>query len=190
MPRTLTSITPRQAPQILDGFDLHDVWAVDLDNATTTFPALRELIRSQQGPPPALAVRALFGLRALLGKIFRLDDHDGGGSENPHLGRLPSELRENSTIPSGTLDGPFTLLYATNDEAVYHIVNSTVDAMLLIALEPNQSGQRLLWATYLKPVGTITRLYMALIDPFRRFVVYPGLESWLKRTVAASPDIG
>ena len=96
----------------------------------------------------------------------------------------------NRLLISGTLDGPFTLLYATNDEAVYHIVNSTVDAMLLLALEPNQSGQRLLWATYLKPVGTITRLYMALIDPFRRFVVYPGLESWLKRTVAASPDIG
>jgi hypothetical protein len=30
-------------------------------------------------------------------------------------------------------------------------------------------------AIYVKPVGATTAAYMALIDPFRRFIVYPAL---------------
>jgi hypothetical protein len=33
----------------------------------------------------------------------------------------------------------------------------------------------LYWAIYVKPVGRLTPVYLALIDPFRRFVVYPAL---------------
>ena len=35
---------------------------------------------------------------------------------------------------------------------------------------------------YVKPVGWLTPLYMALIDPFRRWIVYPAL---IRRTQAA-----
>ena len=42
-------------------------------------------------------------------------------------------------------------------------------------LVPRAAGYRLYWAVYVQPVSRWTPLYMALIEPFRRFVVYPSL---------------
>jgi hypothetical protein len=36
-------------------------------------------------------------------------------------------------------------------------------------------------AVYVKPVSRFTPLYMALIDPFRRLVVYPALGRHAQR---------
>ena len=82
----------------------------------------------------------------------------------------------------GTPEGPFQTLYALPDEAAYQALNATVHAILIVAVVRSVSGSRFFWATYVKPVGRITALYMRVIDPFRRWVVYPGLESWLKRS--------
>ena len=35
-------------------------------------------------------------------------------------------------------------------------------------------GYRLYWAIYVENVSAFTPLYMAAIEPFRRFVVYPA----------------
>ena len=48
-------------------------------------------------------------------------------------------------------------------------------AFLATALVPRDGGYILYWAVYVKPGGLGTRLYMALIDPFRRRIVYPGM---------------
>ena len=51
----------------------------------------------------------------------------------------------------------------------------------------SEDGQRLYWATYVRPVGRITNLHMTIIDPFRRRVVDPGLERWLVRVCRERP---
>ena len=84
-------------------------------------------------------------------------------------------------MPPGTPEGPFQTLYSLPGEAAYQALNATVHAILIVAVVKSVSGYRFFWATYVKPVGRITALYMRIIDPFRRLVVYPGLESWLKR---------
>ena len=43
------------------------------------------------------------------------------------------------------------------------------------AFTPSPGGYTLYLAIYVKPVSRLTTLYMALIDPFRRLVVYPAL---------------
>jgi len=53
--------------------------------------------------------------------------------------------------------------------------NATVHAFIAAALRPRTDGYTLYAAIYVKPVGRITPLYMALIDPFRRLIVYPSL---------------
>ena len=53
--------------------------------------------------------------------------------------------------------------------------NATVHAFLVLALSSRPDGHMLYWAIYVKPVGALTGLYMALIDPFRRWIVYPAL---------------
>jgi hypothetical protein len=66
------------------------------------------------------------------------------------------------------------VLYVLADEALSEIHNATVHAFLALALTPSPGGYTLYFAVYVKPVSRFTMLYMALIDPFRRLVVYPA----------------
>ena len=66
------------------------------------------------------------------------------------------------------------------------VINHTVHAFLLFALEPAPGGYTLYWGIYVKPVSRFTAFYMGLIDPFRRHLIYPRLirrfeEVWLRR---------
>jgi hypothetical protein len=90
--------------------------------------------------------------------------------------------RARSLTAPGTRDGAFRTLYQFPDEALAEVRNATVHGFLATALVPSASGYVLYWAVYAKPVGALTRLYMALIDPFRRLIVYPAL---LAQTQAA-----
>jgi hypothetical protein len=133
-------------------------------------------------------VRALFAIRSGLGRLLRLDS---ATSPRPAAGlveALPAELAEASLVAPGTPEGAFRTLYVLPAEAAYHARNATVDAVLVVALVPSASGHRFFWATYVKSVGRITACYMRLIDPFRRVVVYPGLEAWLKRAWAEAAN--
>jgi hypothetical protein len=71
-------------------------------------------------------------------------------------------------------------------EAVSEIRNATVHGVLVWALEPTSSGYELFWAIHVLPVGRWTKPYLALIDPFRRWLVYPALlrglhEAWTQQ---------
>ena len=84
------------------------------------------------------------------------------------------------------MDGPFTVLYVHPMETVSEIRNATVHGFLVWALEPTSTGYQLFWAVHVLPVSVWTRPYMMLIDPFRRWVVYPALlrrihESWARQ---------
>ena len=54
-------------------------------------------------------------------------------------------------------------------------------ALFAIALTETFVGYRLYWGVYVEPVSRLTPLYMALIDPFRRFVVYPAVLRRIRR---------
>jgi len=49
------------------------------------------------------------------------------------------------------------------------------DAFSCMALRTQPGGYRLYWAIYVESVSTFTPSYMTLIEPFRRFVVYPAM---------------
>lgn len=66
-------------------------------------------------------------------------------------------------------------LARAGDEALLELRNATVHAFVALALTPRPGGYTLFLAIYVKPVSRLTALYMALIDPFRRLVVYPAL---------------
>jgi hypothetical protein len=73
------------------------------------------------------------------------------------------------------------VLYVLGDEALSELRNATVHAFLALALAPSPGGYTLYLATYVKLVTRFTILYMALIDPFRRFVVYPALVNYVQQ---------
>ncbi len=175
------------------GFELHDVWAVELDGTNWTIPRLHALIASDHAPAVNPAVRFLFGFRSLLGRLFRLDERPGGAGRSTLVPQVPHSLAASSLEPPGSAARPFTALFILDHEAAYEAHNATVHAILSVALVGRAGGQTFYWATWLRPVGRITAAYMALIDPFRRRLVYPGLESWLLRacrvTMRANDDV-
>jgi hypothetical protein len=61
-----------------------------------------------------------------------------------------------------------------------------------MVLCPRPGGYRLYWGVYVKKTSWLTPLYMALIEPFRRFVVYPTLfrqirRAWMDRYLSSGP---
>ena len=136
---------------------------------------------AQTGHTP-LAVRALFALRFALGRAFGWDRPPPDALADSYLHRLRDDDRSRSLVAPGTTRGPFRTLYVFADESVAEARNATVHAFLVMALRARAGGYRLHWAIYVKPVGRLTGIYMAVIDPFRRFIVYPAL---IRRTQAA-----
>jgi hypothetical protein len=175
---------PLEARAVVPGFDLHDVWEVDLGDARRwTLPELRDRLFSRRRDSLPFPVRALFGIRKALGSLLRLDGPRDVAPRSELTTAVPEALANCSSTRPGTPEGPFTTLYVLDDEAAYEALNATVHAILVIALVETEGGQRFLWATHLRPVGLVTAVYMGLIDPFRRWIVYPGLERWLRRSV-------
>lgn len=193
MPVVYTSRVPRvdpaeyesltlQATRFVEGFPLHDVWLVELQGSPScTLQDLRDLMTPESRRSLPVSVRGLFFLRSVLGKVFRLDSEPDEKLERNLIESVPAGLADISLVPPGTPEGPFRTLYSLPTEAAYQALNATVHAILSVAVIPSVSGHRFFWATYVKPVGRITSFYMWLIDPFRRSIVYPGLEAWLKR---------
>ncbi|MGB3211314.1 MAG: DUF2867 domain-containing protein [Desulforhopalus sp.] len=162
-----------RAHTILKDIPIHDVWRLDLPGggAGRTVSDVRALLKANQ---PDGIVRLLFSARWLLGRLFGWDrkSAENGGLFQHRITEADKTL---STVAPGTKEGPFTVLYVHSVEAMTEIRNRTVHAALVWVVFPRAGGYRLLWAIYVKPVGRITALYMLLIEPFRRWIVYPSL---------------
>jgi hypothetical protein len=161
---------------LLRDVPLHDVWVIDLAGGGPgrTMRDVHAVTEGRRIRAP-LPVRALFALRVVLGRVFRLDGPRADQLAHSYLQRLSDDDRARSLVTPGTMGGSFRMLYVFPDEAVSEVRNATVHAFLANALKPNATGYTLYWAIYVKPVGRLTAIYMALIDPFRRFIVYPAL---------------
>ena len=72
-------------------------------------------------------------------------------------------------------DGPFRIVYRFENEQLLEVMNRTAHAAALSALAETAIGYRFYFAVYVRSVGSVTRVYMAIIDPFRKLIVYPSL---------------
>jgi hypothetical protein len=183
--------------EIVPDFTLEDVWALPVEGSAADNERVLELIASSDpADADSRAVRALWGLRDRLGSWFRLGrisvpadgDPDGAGnlpipgtSETSLSGRLPDDLR-------GTADGvdfgslPFVPLYRTDVEFAAELSNQTVHAVMHLAwVDQGEGRYRGQMAVYVKPRGVLGRAYMALIKPFRYWIVYPALMRQIER---------
>lgn len=169
---------------LLADVPLHDVWVIDLPGGAPglTMQDVDAIATPSRAGRMPLAVRALFALRWALGRAFRWDAPRRPDTAGSYRDRLTEADRARSMAPPGTVRGLFRLLYLFEDETALETRNATVHAFLVMALRPRAGGYRLYWAIYVKPVGPLTRVYMAVIDPFRRFIVYPAL---IRQTKAA-----
>ena len=165
-----------RAHSLLAGVPLHDVWAVDLPGrGGRTIADLRALLAVENLRAANPAVNLLFAVRAWLGRVFGWDRTPARASEASFLHRLSAADRASSLVAPGTAEGPFRVLFVSAREAISEIHNPTVHAFSVFALVERSPGHRLYWGIYVRPVGRITAWYMRLIDPFRRFIIYPAV---------------
>jgi Protein of unknown function (DUF2867) len=68
------------------------------------------------------------------------------------------------------------------NEQLLELINRTAHAAALSALVETANAYRFYSGTYVCSVGRFTPVYMALIDPFRKLVVYPSLLRTVRAT--------
>src|SRR5262249_21996843 len=99
----------------------------------------------------------------------------GGAGGEPCAPRLtPADLSK-SVAPAGTREGLFRIVYRFENEQLLELINRTAHAAALSALVETAHAYRFYFGVYVQSVGRLTPVYMALIDPFRRLIVYPSL---------------
>ncbi len=156
---------------------LQDVSAIDLPGGgpDRTISDVRALLFRDGALTEAIAVRILFSLRLWLGRLFGWDRAVHEHAEDSYVKSLSDDQRDRSIADPGITDGPFRLLYLFPKEVLGEVRNATVHAFSCMTIHRTASGYRFYWAIYVKSVSRFTPVYMALIEPFRRFVVYPAI---------------
>jgi Protein of unknown function (DUF2867) len=182
---------PLRVHTFLEGVPLHDVWAVDLPKHRNGV-ALSEFLRraSQESSDAAGArlnrlppvARALFRFRFFLGRIFRLEDEPKDALVAPFGSRLTPEDRARSFVMPGTSEGLFRVVYRFENEQLLEVHNRTVHAAALSALAEMADSYRFYFAVYVCRGTWIAPFYMGLIDPFRKWIIYPALLKQIRAT--------
>jgi Protein of unknown function (DUF2867) len=122
-----------------------------------------------------------FRFRFFLGSIFRLEEEPKDAAAASFASRLTAEDRAGSLVVPGTLEGLFRVVYRFENEQLVEIQNRTVHAAALSALVERAGSYRFYFAVYVCQRAWITPLYMGLIDPFRRWIIYPALLKKIRK---------
>jgi len=190
LPNATHEVRPLRIHEIVPDFILEDVWALPVQGGRDEFQALLDLMASADPTTvESLPTRLLWRARDLLGSWFGLGrvsapaGDDGATAELPIPGtsetslaeRLPDDLRDSAAdIDFASL--PFVPLYRTDVEFAAEISNQTVHgAMHLAWIDRGEGRYQGQMAVYVKPRGLLGKGYMALIEPFRYWIVYPAL---------------
>jgi Protein of unknown function (DUF2867) len=173
---------PLRVHDFLAGVPLHDVWAVDLPRARSGI-TLHEFLPTANAclctPPPV--VRALLNIRLFVGRLLGWDREPAAIAWESFATRMTTADRSRSLAPAGAREGLFRVVYRFENEQLLELINRTAHAAALSALVETPNAYRFYFGVYVRSVSRFTPIYMALIDPFRKLVVYPSLL----RTVCA-----
>jgi hypothetical protein len=183
IPATEFERVPLRVHSFLAGVPLHDVWAVDLPRIRAGI-TLDDFLRSAGASPfrPSPIVRALLGIRFLVGRLFGWDREPDATVTATFASRLTTADRSASLAPGGKRQGLFRVVYRFQNEQLLEVINRTVHGAALSALVDTGDAYRLYFAVYVHGIGRLTPVYMALIDPFRRLIVYPSLLRSVRTT--------
>jgi Protein of unknown function (DUF2867) len=184
---------PLRVHTFLAGVPLHDVWAIDLprtrsgitlDEFFRTASARSQVScdccekdRSRTGSllTRSPVVRTLLGIRFFAGRLLGWDREPAPTAWETFTTRLTTADRSKSLALAGTREGLFRVVYRFENEQLLELINRTAHAAALSALVETANAYRFYFGVYVRNVGRFTPVYMALVDPFRKLIVYPSL---------------
>jgi Protein of unknown function (DUF2867) len=120
-------------------------------------------------------VRTLLDIRFFVGRFFGWDRDPPATAWKTFAIRLTDIDRSRSLVTPGTRDGFFRVVYRFENEQLVELINRTAHAAALSALVETATAYRFYLGIYVRSVSRFTPFYMALIDPFRKLIVYPSL---------------
>jgi hypothetical protein len=180
LPNAAHESHPWRIREIAPDFTVEDVWALPVQGGAEDFQTLLEVMATLNPTKRAsFATRMLFRIRWRLGSWFGWDDSPvglqiPGERESSLTERLPDDLRNSASL--APVAKPFAPVYRTDDEWAAELSNRTVHAVMHLAwVEKGEGRYQGQMAIYVKPRGRFGKLYMALIAPFRHWIVYPAL---------------
>ena len=167
---------PLRVHAFLAGVPLHDVWAVDLPRLRSGI-TLDEFLRAAGALPvtPSPVVRALLNIRLFVGRLLGWDHEPDATVSETFATRLTTADLSKSLASPGMREGLFRIVYRFENEQLLELINRTAHAAALTALVETATAYRFYFGVYVRNVGRLTPVYMAIIDPFRRLIVYPSL---------------
>jgi hypothetical protein len=179
---------PLRVHAFMSRVPLHDVWSIDLPHwrgGVTLDEFLRTATNSKLDTcgcsnssslfANSPLVRMLLDIRFFVGRLFGWDREPPATAWKTFATRLTDTDRSRSTVPPGTRDGFFRVVYRFENEQLVELINRTVHAAALSALVETTTAYRFYFAVYVRSVSRFTPFYMSLIDPFRKLIVYPSL---------------
>ena len=188
MPRVLTQEferLPLRVHTLLAGIPLYDVWSIDLPRWRAGV-TLDEFLRTTNNCKvntcgcskssslftPSPLARMLLDIRFFVGQFFGWDHEP---ATTTFATRLTDIDHSRSLAAAGTRDGFFRVVYRFENEQLVELINRTAHAAALSALVETATAYRFYLGVYVRSVSRFTPFYMALIDPFRKLIVYPSL---------------
>ena len=167
---------PLRVHTFLAGVPLHDVWFVDLPRWRAGV-TLDDFLRTGSDcllTPSSLA-RMLLEIRLFVGRFFGWDHEPAPTAWKTFATRLTDSDHSRSLAAAGTRDGFFRVVYRFENEQLLELINRTAHAAALSTLIETTTAYRFYLGVYVRSVSSFTPFYMALIDPFRKLIVYPSL---------------
>jgi len=167
---------PLRVHTFLAGVPLHDVWSVDLPRWRVGV-TLDDFLRTESNClcAPSVLVRMLLAIRFFIGRFFRWDHEPAATAWKTFATRLTDTDHSRSLAVAGTRDGLFRVVYRFENEQLVELINRTVHAAALSALVETATAYRFYLGVYVHSLSRFTPFYMAMIDPFRKLIVYPSL---------------
>jgi len=179
---------PLRVHTFLAGVPLHDVWYADLPRwragvtldgflRTASNGKLDTCGCSKSSPlfTPSPLGRMLLDIRLFVGRFFGWDHEPPATAWKTFATRLTDTDHSRSLAVAGTRDGFFRVVYRFENEQLVELINRTAHAAALSALVKTATAYRFYFGVYVRSVSRFTPFYMALIDPFRKLIVYPSL---------------
>ena len=176
---------PLRAHSLLAGVPLRTLSRVDLPGGRqgmtiaeiSAIVGFGDQVEVEVGP----VTKALFWLRGIIGRVLHWDDAQELTDSVSYLPRLREEDRARSLITPGKVQGISRVLYCFENEYLAEIVNRTVHCFWLLASERTAAGYALYLAVYVRKLNWFTPIYMALVSPMLKWVIYPSIEKGIKR---------
>jgi hypothetical protein len=179
---------PLPVHTFLAGVPLHDVWSIDLPRWRARV-TLAEFVRTAGNCKldtcgcsksaslftSSLLVRILLDIRFFVGRFFGWDREPPETAWKTFATRLTDTNHSRSLVAPGTRDRFFRVIYRFENEELIELINRTAHAAAWSALVETATAYRFYLAVYVRSVSRFTPFYMALIDPFRKLIVYPSL---------------